>query len=254
MSDDPARRGRTERTVRSNRRSTTANSLPNALDFAIDRKLAAARTSFIGVQGGGSVTPAVCETDNFGNAVPAPAISGTKTCAIQAGAAGIVLPIQPGDKSLMLCTDVDSSGVTPEGGGGVTPGSFRTRSLSDAVSVLAVDMPPPTDAVITFDPPGGRLDFYTLNDMAVKSDGNLTVEVRGDLVLDVKGNVTLKAGGSITLEAAGGVSVKGAGITAEGGLTNRGGLANSGGTLSSNGVVLDTHTHPTSEGDTGGPK
>jgi hypothetical protein len=283
MSEGSRPGGRTGNTVKGNRKGTTGNSLANALDFQTENYLAEkVETASLGIVGGASgggkdapggtvtATPAVNRTNTYGEAVPGVPLNAVPAMRLQAGRVAIVIPAQPGDKGLVVFTKQDSSAVGPGTGEPVQPASYRTFDQANGFFIPAWHGEPPTDAYIFLDPPTGKIEIYSKDDITIRGDRNLVIDMKGDISIKAQGDISETAGGSLSLRASaigldgptsarGGISnrdglVNEGGITNSGGMSNAGGISNSGGTVSSNGIVLDTHTHPGDSGGTmGGP-
>jgi Phage P2 baseplate assembly protein gpV len=255
MSKDP---------VKGTRRLRSGNTLPNAIDLAIEQKsrdlintaelvsISSADQSGTGAPvGKATVTPCVGQTDNFGKMIDPVAFPKGNIWRMQAGKAAIVMNPQPGDKGLAVFTKRDSSSVTKDTKEPVAPASHRIFDVGDAFIIPGFHNDTP-DYWLSIDPASGNIDLSTKG-AAVK------IECRdsGDISIQTAaGNFEIKATqakhdvpevtftGNVTIEGnltiGGGLSVGG---TVAGPLNMTGGLKNTGGSIESNTITLETHNH-----------
>jgi hypothetical protein len=225
--------GRTDSTVKGNLDPYAGGSLTNALNAAIGGYLANnLETAAMATAGGGdrpghegpagrlSAAPCVNDTDNFGGAVSGAPMHGAPFFRLQAGDRAIVLDPEGGDKGLVVFTKKDSSGVGAETDGPVQPASHRT-----------------------FDP-GNGFFFGGFSNQAPKTYIELTKE--GKILIHSMDSIVIESGKDIEMTAQGTLRLSAVKVDVSGPL---GAGDITGNTITGNGVVLDTHVHRETNGE-----
>ncbi len=137
--------------VKGQKKITSSNTMYNAVEYMVRRIVSemvetsdivnidsADQNGDTGPGGYASATPLVCQTDGFGNAIPAVSVPQMKFYRPQAGKAAIIMDPQPGDKGLAIYPKRDSSGITVGENSPKQPSSFRSFSQADGVVLSGI--------------------------------------------------------------------------------------------------------------------
>ncbi|MDR2947131.1 MAG: hypothetical protein LBV79_10345 [Candidatus Adiutrix sp.] len=280
-----------DKTVKGAKKLNTANTMVNAIEFAVTQAIRsqvntselvvigqADQNGHDGPGGYASATPLVKQTDGFDNGLPATALHHLAYYRPQAGKAAIIMNPQPGDKALAVSMKRDSSGIGVDTKEAVQPGSHRSFDQADSIlfnGVLGVT----PEIYLNLDPDSGDITLSTKAakiEISCRESGDIEVKtLSGDIAINTAaGNVTVDATEKVTVTCreiildgnvriTGGLVVEGATTGANGpaifsqGISNQtGDIVNQGGDIKTSAVTLNGHTHAGVEpggGDTDSP-
>lgn len=262
--------------VKGSRKLTSANTLTNAVNFAIDMFVrsrvntadvvsidGADQTGSEGPAGYAAATPLVCQTDGFNNTLPPASLPKLPFYRPQAGKAAIIMDPQPGDKAVAVFLKRDSSGVATGKNEPVQPASFRVFDQADGYLFNGFLGETP-EIWLHLNPVTGDISLSTKAadiDISCRESGDIDIQTgAGNITVTATDTGTVKApqiilDGNVTIT--GNLIVTGISEGPGGGaFETRGGINNVGGVIRSNNVTVETHTHTGVQpggGNTGSP-
>lgn len=244
-------------TVRGTKNIATGNSRTNAISALVDTKIRdTVNTAEIVIiasadpqtpdheSGTARATPAVTQTDGYGNALPSTSLPPLPVWRPQAGKAAILMTPQEGDKAVAVFMKRDSSGVNHLSGSPERPATFRAFDQADGVIFNGAHGAKP-EIWLSLDPESGDISLSTKS-----ADMDISCRESGDIHIKTgSGNITIQAGnggeGTITLDGAVEITrtLRVRNRDNEAPSSFRGGFDNTEGVVRSNGITLETHTH-----------
>lgn len=242
----------------------TGTSFLNQLDFIIERKIkemvnTSAIVSIDGADAKGhdsgsgnvSATPMVAQTDAQGNALPMASLPQLRPFRYGAGCAAFICDPVGGDKAVAVFQKSDSSTVNEGTTQSQRPGSFRSFSQADGVTIPVLTKTPTVWIELKQD---NKCIIHAPEGVTIETDKTVEIKAGEGVIIDTP-QTTITGNLTATGEKGSNIAMTGT-VNLQGDMTQTGSITSSGDHVAG-GISQVNHTHTGVEpggGNTGKPE